>query len=81
MTPDPLGWGIDDYAAAYASGTSVREVVDAVLELLDPAPSGVLIGAPLGASARAEAARLDGLDVDASSLLPLFGVRHGSFGG
>ena len=71
MTVDPTGWTLADYAAAYQSGVTVDTTIEATLALLRGAPSGVLIGEPLDARARADAARLHGVD---PSSLPLFGV-------
>jgi len=71
MTIDTRGWGLDDYRDAYASGTSVVEVIDAVLAALRSMPSTVLIGDPLEGLASATAARLAALDPGS---LPLYGV-------
>jgi len=68
---DPTGWSIADFAEAYRNGATVTNVIDATLALLDAAPRGVLIGAPLRALARAEAAALD---TSADRSRPLFGV-------
>ena len=68
---DPTGWTISDFANAYESGTSVADVIDAVLALMRAAPIGVLIGEPLDDLARRDAHRIASLD---ASTLPLYGV-------
>jgi allophanate hydrolase len=56
--------GLRDYADAYRSGRSVREVITEVLGRLAAAPWGVLIGEPLGGALddadRLDAERIDG---------------------
>ncbi len=49
---DVHGWGIADYAAAYADGASPGDVIEAVLAGLDRLDPRVLIGAPLRDRAR-----------------------------
>lgn len=69
------GWTLADYAAAYAGGASVTEVITAVLDRLDELDDpAVLIGAPLRTGALAQAARLDALAPDAPA-------RHGEMFG
>ncbi len=68
---DPTGWTLTDYAAAYGTGVTVATVIESTLALLRDAPPGLLIGEPLDTRARADVARLDGVD---PSSLPLFGI-------
>jgi allophanate hydrolase len=66
------GTTVADHRRAAAAGVSARDRVDAALDALaasgDPA---ILVGAPLVELARADAARLDGID---PATLPLHGV-------
>ena len=68
---DVHGWGIADYAAAYADGAAPGDVIEAVLAGLDRLDPRVLIGAPLRDRARADAAALAHAD---RATRPLFGV-------
>jgi allophanate hydrolase len=72
---DTTGWTLADFREAYASGRSVMEVIEVVLDALDALAAddpAVLIGPPLRAEAMAAAARLDA--DESLRRLPLFGV-------
>ncbi|MCU1503764.1 MAG: atzF, partial [Ilumatobacteraceae bacterium] len=71
MSIDIHHWGIDQFRDAYRDGASVGEVVDAALALVRALPAAVLIGPPLEARARADAAALTGVD---PASLALYGV-------
>lgn len=68
------GKGVGHYLDRYAQNESVLTVINEVLDRLQSAPPGVLIGDPTGAIALADAKRLDSLTSVERQALPLFGV-------
>ncbi len=68
------GPGIGQYLDRYGQKESVQTVIDEVLQRLDSAPDGILIGPPTRNLALADAAYLDQLTDSDRKSLPLFGV-------